>query len=473
MSLTCPTADAVFEIERKLLQRIGQRRFQLWFKNATKIQIDGQQLKLQVPNNHVKGWIENHFLDVLREIASATIGGPVEVVFEFDPALLKSEASTTERSEVPEENVPQRTNRLSAGRKIVRKLRNNLDSFIVGPENLMAYNAIQMVLEKIHTQINPLFIHGGCGLGKTHLLQGLCNALSEKRPDIGWHYVSGEEFTNQFIQSMKSGSLDAFRHQYRNVDVLVIDDVHFLANKRATQEEFLHTYNAIDAAGKQVVMASDVHPKLMKEMNNSLVNRFISGMVIEIKAPDETTRAKIIRARSQQMGQEIQETVVRMLASRIKGNVREIEGTMLKLFAYASLCNKPIDVEIANQVIREYASTSASESKDLRIETVEKIVGEYFGVSTADLHSAKRSKGVAQARAIAMFLVRKHTPMSFPEIGKHMGNKNHSTVVLACQKIEGQLTSKEQICWSAGQSLMTKPLSGVIEEIEGQMKKAV
>jgi chromosomal replication initiator protein len=178
MSLTCPTADAVFEIERKLLQRIGQRRFQLWFKNATKIQIDGQQLKLQVPNNHVKGWIENHFLDVLREITSSTIGGPVEVVFDFDPALLKSETSTTNGLEMPEENIPHRPNRSSAGRKIVRKLRNNLDTFIVGPENLMAYNAIQMVLEKIHTQINPLFIHGGCGLGKTHLLQGLCNALS-------------------------------------------------------------------------------------------------------------------------------------------------------------------------------------------------------------------------------------------------------------------------------------------------------
>jgi chromosomal replication initiator protein len=329
-------------------------------------------------------------------------------------------------------------------------------------------------LEKIHTQINPLFIHGGCGLGKTHLLQGLCNALTEKHPNIGWHYVSGEEFTNQFIQAVKGGGLDAFRRQYRSVDVLVIDDVHFLANKRATQEEFLHTYNAIDAIGKQVVMASDAHPKLIKELNNSLVDRFISGMVIEIQAPDEATRAKIIRARSQQMGHEIPEIAVQLLAQRIKGNVREIEGAMLKLFAYASLCNKPIDVEIANQVIREYASTSAAaEPKDLRIDTIEKIVGDYFGVTIADLHSAKRTKGVAQARAIAMFMVRKHTPMSFPEIGRHMGNKNHSTIVLACQKIESQLKAQEQICWNAGQSLLTKPLSAVIEEVESRLKMEV
>jgi chromosomal replication initiator protein len=465
MTLTCPTADAVFEIERKLQQRIGPRRFQLWFKNATRLQIDGQQLKLQVPNNHVKGWIENHFLDVLGEIASDVIGQAVEISFEFDTTLL-TENSVSESQETRDKKT---TGRLAKGRKFTRKLRNNLDSFIVGPGNQMAYNAVKMVLEKIHTQINPLFIHGSCGLGKTHLLQGLCNALSEKHPDVGWHYVSGEEFTNQFIQAVKSGSLDAFRRQYRNVDVLVIDDVHFLANKRATQEEFLHTYNAIDAAGKQVVMASDAHPKLIRELHTSLVDRFISGIVIEIQAPDEATRAKIIRARSQQMGHELPEAVVKLLANRIDGNVREIEGAMLKLLAYASLCNKPIDMEIAHQVVREYASTSKTEPKDMRIETVEKTVGEYFGVTIADLHSAKRTRGVAQARAIAMFLVRKHTPMSFPEIGKHMGNKNHSTVVLACQKIEKQLASQETIGWNMNDSLLTKPLAEVIEEIEGRL----
>jgi chromosomal replication initiator protein len=465
MVLACPAADAVCEIERKLQEQIGQRRYQLWFKNATRLAITGQQVQIQVPNNHVKGWIENHFLSQLKSIASETLQQEAEISFEVNADLLKNNQSSSPMPNKPEAR-PEREVRVG---RLRRKLRNNLNSFIIGPSNEMAYNTVQTVAKNVSSPFNPLFIHGACGLGKTHLLQGLCNALSEEHPEAGWHYVSGEEFTNQFIVAVRNGGLDTFRQQYRNVDVLVIDDVHFLANKRATQEEFLHTFNTIIAAGKQVVMASDTHPKQINLLHNSLVDRFISGMVVQINAPDEATRATIVRNRAQQLGHHLSDGVVRLIASRIQSNVRELEGAILKLVAYSSLCNKPIGLDIAGQVVREYGHTEAT---DIRLGTIEQTVVAYFNTNIGDLHSAKRTRTIALARAVAMYLVRKHTPMSFPEIGKQMGDKNHSTVILACKKIENLLSKNEPLIWDHSKAKLTRSAHDVINELESQLKQA-
>ncbi len=464
MILTCPTADAVSEIERRLEEKIGQRRIQMWFKNSARMCIDGRHLRIRVPNNHVRGWIENHFSAQLRTIASDTLGRETDLTFEIDPELLKTEIIIEKKeNRNPTAAVPPATPRLR------RKLRNSLENFIVGPGNELAYNAIQSIASKVSSPFNPLFIHGGCGLGKTHLLQGLCNALSDQHPNVTWHYVSGEEFTNQFIVAVRTGALDTFRRQYRNVDVLVIDDVHFLANKRATQEEFLHTYNAINAAGKQVVMASDAHPKLIGQLHNSLVDRFISGMVVHIDLPDATTRATIIRAKAQQLGHALPDAVVQVMARGITGNIRELEGAILKLFAYASLCNKPIGMEIAEKIVREFGGMDRA---DIRISTIEDKVADYFSVSVNDIQCSKRTRTVALARAVAMYLTRKHTALSFPEIGKSMGNKNHSTVILACKKVEQLLSSQQQVSWDAADRLLTRSISTVISDLESQLKQA-
>lgn len=457
MSVTCPTADAVQEIEQKLEERIGARRFQLWFKNSSRLQVEGSQIQIEVPNNFIGGWIENHFSDQLRAAAGEVLQGKPEIIYQINPQLTKN-SENGEISKVESRPAQDQTNQ-----KLRRKLRNSLDTFVVGSGNELAFNTISSVAEKIISPFNPLFIHGGCGLGKTHLLQGLCNALTDRHPNIGWHYVSGEEFTNQFIIAVKTGGLDAFRRQYRNVDVLVIDDVHFLANKRATQEEFLHTYNAINAAGKQVVMASDAHPKSIGQLNNSLVDRFISGMVVQIDPPGRDTRAKIIEARAVQLGHALPAPVVGLIADRVKGNVRELEGAILKLFAYASLCNKPLGVEIAEKVVREYGHLDRG---DIRISQIEHKVAEYFDINVGDIRCANRTRNVALARSIAMYLTRKHTAMSFPEIGKYMGNKNHSTVVLACQKIEKLLKANQEITWDAGGKTHTQKIDQVVTALE-------
>jgi len=464
MIMACPTARTVSEIERKLHERIGQRRYQLWFKNASRLIVDGQQLRVQVPNNYVKGWIENHFSEQLRSAAAETLHQDITLLFEIDPDLLKQPVSATHTSTPKMEKTDDNVSRESGAVRLRRKLRNNLDNFIVGEGNELAYNMIQTIADKVISPFNPLFIHGSCGLGKTHLLQGLCNALSERHPEVGWQYVSGEEFTNQFIVAVRTGALDAFRQQYRNVDVLVIDDVHFLANKRATQEEFLHTFNAINAAGKQVVMASDSHPKSINPLPKPLVDRFLSGMVVQIEPPDELTRIKIVQARASQLGHHLPEGVAQLIAHRIKGNIRELEGSILKLIAYASLCNKPISLAIAGQVVKEYGNHS--EPEDLQISTIEQKVAEYFDITIGDLKSSKRTKTIAFARAVAMYLARTKTTMSFPEIGKIMGNKNHSTVLLACKKIETMIQKNEEACWNRNMETVIRPIADVLSDLE-------
>ncbi len=479
MGSTCLSGDNIIcELKSLLEERIGTRKYRLWFNGSSEFIINDNRLTIKVRNNFVKGWIYNNFLNDIKQVMESIIGIKPEISIIVNESERKSEDSVESKCQSADDailtplatqNMQENISRLSQsnGRAYLRrKLRNSLDTFIVGPSNELAYNTIMSIVENVRSPFNPLFIYGGCGLGKTHLLQGLCNALSEQKPSVNWYYVSGEEFTNQFIVALKNNQLDAFRRRYRNVDVLVIDDVHFLANKRATQEEFLHTYNAINAAGKQVVMASDTHPRQIHQFHNSLIDRCISGMIVKIDPPDQITRAAIIKARSEILGQHLPDNVIQLIAHRVKGNVRELEGAILKLFAYSSLCNKPVNIEIAERVANEYG---VCESKINCIDKIEKIVAKYFDVKINDIRSSKRKQKIALARAMIMYLARKHTNMSFPEIGKHLEKKNHSTVVLACQKIEKQLELGISVKWQVGETTKSMRINEIIAEIEEKL----
>ncbi len=460
--------QTIDRIEKNLEERIGSRRFQLWFNNSARLVVGEQSLCVEVANNFVGGWIENNFSDHLRQAAGAAMGKEPLLTFRVNPALVADEADggvardglhLSGREESPRGAAPVR-------RAPKRKLRYTLDKFVVGDSNRLAYNAIRSVLKNVISRFNPLFIHGGCGLGKTHLLQGLCNAMSQEHPEVGWHYVSGEEFTNQFIVAVRGGSLDAFRRQYRNVDVLVIDDVHFISDKRATREEFLHTYNAIDAAGKQVIMASDAHPRQIGDFQESLVSRFISGMVVEIDMPDYETRKSIIEMRSADHGCMLPQPVIDVTARRLEGNVREIEGAVLKLLAYSSICDEPVNMQMAEKVACECARPV---TVTLQVGKIECCVADYFGVKVTDIRMSKRTRTIALSRGVAMYLARKHTAMSFPEIGRAMGNKNHSTVILACKRIDKTLTSGQEVTWDGESGRNSLQLVDVIAEIEQAM----
>ncbi|MHC4864402.1 MAG: chromosomal replication initiator protein DnaA, partial [Planctomycetota bacterium] len=268
---------------------------------------------------------------------------------------------------------------------------------------------------------------------------------SSTRPRTNWSYLSAEDFVNQFVLALKTKKLEAFRRRLRQMDLLAIDDIHFLASKPSTQEEFLHTFNTINLAGKQVVMASDAHPKMIGQLSDKLVNRFVSGMVVKIENPDFQTRCQICRQYAENMRNSIPETVIRYIAESLRTNVRELEGALLKLIAFASLQNKKPTLVMAREILAEHLART---DPIVHISDIESAVATYFGTTPANIHSSKKDRTIALARHFSMYLARKHTNMSSSEVGRFMGNKNHATVLLACKKLDELLKQNADLHWN-------------------------
>jgi chromosomal replication initiator protein len=441
--------DEISAINQFLAERIGQQKHRIWFKNSTRFTIADDYLKVGVPNPFVGSWIESHFLPDIAAAAEAVSGSAKKITFNIEPELCGNQRRTQLDSQaqlVQQAQNKTTRSRISEQQTIERPLKMTLDSFVVGPSNQLAYNAAVSLISEDVSPFNPLFIHGGYGLGKTHLMQGICNMMSRTRPTANWLYVSAEDFTNQFVLALKTRKLEAFRRRYRQTELLAIDDIHFLASKPSTQEEFLHTFNTINLAGKKVVLASDAHPKMIGQLCESLVNRFVSGMVVKIEPPDFKTRCKIIAQKAASMNRQLDEKVTAYIAENVRLNIRELEGAILKLIAYSSLCNEKITLEAARQVLAEHISRT---DPIVHLSDIESAVTSFFGITPADVHSSKKDRTVSLARSFSMYLARKYTDMSFPEIGRLMGNKNHATVILACRKIEDFLKNNSQVNWQS------------------------
>jgi len=452
--------DAVNEA---LAEIIGPQKFRIWFKNSTRFTLTGDYLKVGVPNLFIAGWIESRFLNDISQAVRKVAGTDPKITITIDPELaghqrrtqLDSQAQLVEkarnRSGFPRD-------RSGKAQPPSKKLKLSLDTFIVGHCNELAYNAAKAVVNEEKSPFNPLFVHGGYGVGKTHLLQGICNAITEKRPQTNWMYLSAEEFANQFILALKLKKLEDFRRRMRQTDLLAIDDIHFLASKPSTQEEFLHTFNTISLAGKQVILASDAHPKMIGQISEKLVNRFVSGMVVKIDTPDFNTRCEICRQYAESMtaksfgrrshdlepANQISESVIKYIAENLRTNVRELEGALLKLIAFAALQNQQITLATAKAVLAEHLART---DPIVHISDIESAVATYFGITPANIHSSKKDRTVALARHFSMYLTRKHTKMSSSEVGRFMGNKNHATVLLACKKIEDLLKRNAELHW--------------------------
>ena len=459
--------EVIDKINDSIAQKVGPQRYRIWFRNSTRLSIEDNYLKVGVPNLFVGSWIENHFLNDITDAIQEVTKTPMKVIFTIDPELfgsqrrrqLDSQAESVAKSANP--TVRQRRH-LSASKQQNSRFR--LDNFVVGSSNQLAFSAAKTVVEEPRTHYNPLFIHGGCGLGKTHLLQGICNAIEETRPQTRYTYVSGEEFTNQFVLALKMGKLDTFRQRYRQTDLLVIDDIHFLACKKATQEEFLHTFNAIDTASKQVILASDAHPKMIGQLSDRLVSRFISGMVVKIDPPDAKTRCNILRQRAAEMNKEVPKPAIEYIAENLCANVRELEGALLKVIAYSSLMRAPITLAMARETLEDHISRT---DPIVHLSDIEATVATFFGITPADIHSSKKNRTISLARSIAMFLARRHTSMSFPEIGRFMGNKNHATVILACRKVQSYLDNhKQPIVWETPSGKKEMNVNSLVSKLE-------
>jgi len=440
-------ASQISAINEALAEKVGPQKYRIWFKNSTRLTLTNGYLKVGVPNLFIASWFENHFLNEISQAVRAVTGGSQKITFTIDPDLsghqrrtqLDSQAQLVDKTQNRTQR--QRTKKQSPHTK---KLKLSLDTFVVGSSNQLAYNAANAVVNEQQSPFNPLFIHGGYGVGKTHLLQGICNAVCRSRPQTNWLYLSAEDFANQFVLALKTKKLEAFRRRMRQTDLLAIDDVHFLASKPSTQQEFLYTFNTINLAGKQVILASDAHPKMIGQLSEKLVNRFVSGMVVKIEPPDFQTRCQICKQFATTMRRHIPESVIRYTAENLRSNVRELEGALLKLIAYSALQNEKINLYMAKEVLAEHLART---DPIVHISDIESAVATYFGITPANLHSSKKDRTVALARHFSMYLARKHTKMSFPEIGRFMGNKNHATVLLACKKVKEQIRQNVELNW--------------------------
>jgi chromosomal replication initiator protein len=472
-----------------IAQRVGQQRFHVWFNNSTRLDLRQDGLDIAVPNDFISEWIGKNFTRPIQEAAHEVLGCPLQVRFQVVPELFEvdsvkresdrngadaagaARAAEAKRSGVsvsrsvpivPTARAAPATEQ-SPSHSTQPRLRHSVETFVVGASNQLAYNTACYVSEFPGAQYNPLFIHGNCGLGKTHLLQGLCRRFIELHPTKRWTYLTGEEFTNEFLTALRSNKLDAFRRKMRDLDLLVIDDVHFLGGKKATQEEFLHTFNAIEAMGRQVVMASDNHPKLIEEFGESLVNRFVSGMVVRIDPPNFATRCEILRSLSHRSKMPLGEEVINWIARRVTQNVRELEGAITRIAAHVRLTGREAGVATAQEALGDLDRQLVAPVKP---ENILQSVCDYFGLEHKDLMSGRRQRTISLARSVAMFLVRKTAKLSFPEIGSRMGKRNHSTVISACRRIERAVLANEPLVWTSSVGERTEEASELIQRLE-------
>ncbi len=427
------TEDAWVQTLDIIKDKVGSQTYDLWFKPLKMLQLKDQQLILEVPNRFFKEWIEDHYQGLLTEAVEGLLKEKVGIEFKINEA--KSDVAI-KKIETKREN---RRARL-ASRGIFLNPKYTFDNFVVGGSNQFARAAAMAVANSPGKEYNPLFVYGGVGLGKTHLMNAIGNLVIDKTRDIKLLYAPAEQFTNEFVYSMRNNKMDEFKSKYRNLDVLLIDDIQFIAGKSGTQEELFHTFNALYDSRKQIVFSSDRPPKDISPITERLRSRFGMGLIADIQLPDTETKLAILGKKSEIEGIPLPQDVAMLLASKIKSNIRELEACMIRLGAHSSLSGRPITVEMAKEVLKDLIH---DEQRALSVESIQKTVCEYFGIKMQDIKARKRTRDIAFPRQVAMFLSKTLTDSSLSDIGKNFGGKDHSTVIHACKQVETRSKNDE------------------------------
>ncbi len=404
-------------IMQSLREEIGSTSFDIWFSLVKYDSFYNNNVIISVPNSLTKEWIESRYFDnIVKKLRSLT---------NQDVSLLL----TTDSS------LDYKTSSLN------RKY--TFDTFVVGNSNRFAHAACYAVGESPFKAYNPLFIYGGVGLGKTHLMQAIGHHILRKNPNHSVMYVSSEQFTNELITAIKDDSTFGFRNKYRNIDVLLIDDIQFLAGKERTQEEFFHTFNSLYEANKQLVISSDRPPKNIPTLEDRLRSRFEWGLITDIQPPDLETRVAILRKKAQAENLNIPYDILDYIANYIDSNIRELEGALIRMVAYATITNKPLNMSTASEALKDILPPPRP--RKITIELVQKEVASYYGIALAEMLSKKRTKQVAYPRQIAMYLCRKLTEASYPQIGEQFGGRDHTTVIHANEKVEKDMAADAEL----------------------------
>jgi len=408
--------------------KVPKQVYDTWFTPIHLERIEDAEAQLGVPNKFFGDWLNQHYGSLLSEAVSAARGG-IETAITFVTSQ-KQETRQNENSGSSMATVRQNTGPRSK-RGIQLNPKYTFKNFVVGAGNQFAHAACMAVAEQPAKAYNPLFIYGDTGLGKTHLLNAIGNYVAE-RSDLRIAYLTTEQFTNEVINSIRYDKMMDLRKRYRHIDMLMIDDIQFLAGKERTQEEFFHTFNALYEAHKQLVLSSDRFPKDMPDIEERLRSRFEWGLIADLQPPDVETRIAILRKKSEDEGVTLPEDVIQFLATTMKSNIRELEGSLVRLGAYASLTGQTITLEMAKSVLRDLIG---SKKKIVSMDDIQETVGARFHVKIADLKSRRRSKTLVHPRQIAMYLCRELTDSSYPEIGRQFGGKDHTTIIHACKQI--------------------------------------
>src|SRR5512135_2790182 len=444
-------------LREAVAERLGEARFGLWFGEGVQLGVSGDALEVGVPNAFFREWIQGHFASNLIEAAEAVTGRPLRLTFRvFDEAEPKV-GSVIEPGPPDDRRQPTVTTPMSPApqprRSLPERPRNQarpprrLVDFVTGPCNRLAHAAAAEMVQSSGSAFNPLVVHAGVGLGKTHLLEGIGHALRARHPGLRLIQATAEVFTNSFLDAMRAGTLASFRSRYRGAEALILDDVHFLAAKRATQDEFLHTFNALIADGAPIVLAADQHPKRIARLTDELATRFLGGMVVKLDTPDLATRQAILKAKAAARGVDVPEAVLDYIAEHLRASVRELEGALHSLIAHALLTGKRIDLTLAKTALRD---TIRHTAQSVALRDVERVVCQLFEIESDALKSESRARAWTYPRMLAMYLARKHTGAAYTEIGRYFGGRNHSTVISAEKKVLGWLRDEERCALLAG-----------------------
>ena len=434
--------QALSHIQREL----PSQAYETWFQPTRAVASTADSLVIEVPNPFFRDWLSSHYTDLidgtLEDIARLKVG--VEYVVasqEKATASVAVAASAVSAGITAVDSAPAAPDSRaiydggrSGSPEFLLNSRYTFEQFVVGPSNRFAHAASLAICGSPARVYNPLFIHGGVGLGKTHLMQAIGHRYRERFPQAKCIYISSERFTNQLISAIQNRSMSSFRDRFRSADVLLVDDIHFIGGKESTQEVFFHTFNALYDAHKQIVISSDRQPKELRGVEERLVSRFEWGLVTDVQAPDLETRVAILRKKAETQGQEVPDDITLFIAERVSSNIRELEGALNRVIAYAVLTSREISLGMAQEVLKGMV---AETSRRVTMEKIQQLVALRFNLSVSELRGKRRTKEVSFARQVAMSLARELTEASLPAIGEAFGGRDHATVIYACSKITG------------------------------------
>ncbi len=417
------------EALRLLEKKLSKHSYETWLKSLKPLGFDQNKIIIEVPNHFSRGWLNDRYAPIIKNILVNIIKQDIEVQF-----LLSSEIQNT----IPQppryrgERTPEFVN---ISHRLNQKY--TFDSFVVGNSNRFAHAACLAVAELPSKAYNPLFIYGGVGLGKTHLMHAIGHYTLEHSDRIKVNYVSSEKFTNELINSIRDDKTVEFRNKYRYMDILLVDDIQFLAGKERTQEEFFHTFNTLYEANKQIIISSDRPPKDIPTLEDRLRSRFEWGLITDIQPPDLETRIAILRKKAQVENLYVPDDCLVFMATRIQSNIRELEGALIRVIAYASLNHAEINQDMVAEVLKDMLPSG--KPRQITTELIQEVVSEYFNIRMEDFKAKKRTRNIAFPRQIAMYLTRELTDHSLPKIGEFFGGRDHTTVIHACEKINNEL----------------------------------